>query len=154
MTTLNFFTAILAAIIAGITIAAQTAIETRFKQTLGSIVPVGVIAFGTAFVILLAYCCVKGINPVPDRNLLTQTHWYQYFGGFFRITYLLLFVYACLKIGNAYTTCFLVAAQIAAAALIDAHGLFGVARLEWTTQKTIGACLLVAGVYFSMPNKF
>lgn len=145
-TNITFFYGLFAAILAGCVFTSQMAIEAKMKQTLGSTIPIAVMAFGIGFLLLLLWCWIYGVNPMPNKSQLTEISWFQYFGGPLRLVFLALFIYAATKTNLAYATCFLVASQILFSIVIDHYGFFGVNIQKMDLQKIVGCVLLIVGV--------
>ncbi len=143
----NCIWALLAAASAGALISFQILAETALKNTLkGGVFHTSVIAFGSAFAILVMYGLWNGLKIFPALAEFKPLRGFEVFGGLTRILYLILVVFACTRLGIAKATCIVISMQVLASSVFQANALFGSPLIGWTWEKTLGLLLLVLGV--------
>jgi len=154
MKTLTLIIPYIAATAAALCISVQLAIEVDLNKLLkNGNYHVAVIAFGTAFFILLIYGALTGTRLQPTWTEFQSMHWTQYWGGLIRLAYLVLTVFAATRLGIATTTCILIGSQVIFAGIIQSNGLLGSPLTDWNWQKSVGAFLIILGVVFMVYKK-
>jgi len=144
-------------ILAGFILAVQMVVEVKNRDTFGNQISIAVIAFFTAFTasLLLALFCVLCTkkNPIPSFQELASADWYLYLGGFARVAYLALMIWAMPKLGAGKSFCAAVSAQLFTMVWIDHYGCFGsqVDKVGW--QKLLGCGMVAAGAFLVMVKK-
>jgi transporter family-2 protein len=97
-------------------------------------------------VLVLALALGRGGSIVAAIH---QPLW-LWLGGLFGATIVLAIAYAPPRIGTFATAALLIAGQLAAGALIDAHGWFGSPRIPVTFARVAGPVLVTAGAALTL----
>lgn len=133
---------------AGLGGAVQIAVQGRLGDRVGSLealttaaVVGGVIAIAALLVVRRSLDGVSEAFGGPKWQLL---------GGVMGALIVFAITVAGPRIGVVATTAFLIAAQLALAAVIDRYGWFGVERVEVTWPRAAGIVLLLAGAALTL----
>jgi transporter family-2 protein len=135
---------------AGLAGAVQVAVMGRLGERVGTFEAVafaGVVALVVTFVALLAARrSLTGYGAAAGAPL------WLWAGGILGTIVVLAVTVAGPRIGVFATTALLVAAQFAAAAVIDRWGLFGLQRIGFSASRLAGLGLLAAGAVLALPR--
>ena len=140
--------ALLIALVAGITMAVQGSLNTSLSKKLGlweAIMIVHLLATVTLIVILFIFRLGKG-----SFTDLMKIPWYLYLGGLIGVVITYTVVISIPKLGVALATTAIVVGQVSTACLIDHLGLFGLTQIDFTWMKLVGIILLAAGAGFML----
>lgn len=141
-------TALLIALIAGVTMAVQGSLNSSLSEKIGlweSTWIVHLIATVIMTVILFVFRFGKG-----DFGQVTKVPWYIYLGGLLGVVITLTVVMSIPKLGVAVATTAIIVGQVGTACLIDQLGLFGLEQVDFTWTKAVGIILLAAGARFML----
>jgi bacterial/archaeal transporter family-2 protein len=136
------------ALTAGLAGSAQAAVMGRFGERVGSLEALTwalVLSGLLAVVALLA--TRRGLGGLPEAWSSPKWLW---LGALFGTFVVFTITYASPRIGTTATIALLVAGQLAAGAIIDRFGLFGLERIAFTWPRAIGIVLLVAGAVLTL----
>jgi transporter family-2 protein len=133
------------AVLAGLVIPFQAAINARLGQSLGH--PV----FGAVTNFLVGLIAIGLIGLLFARHFAgweraAATPVWAYLGGLLGVTFVFMSLLAVPKLGAANLLVASVAGQIVAALLIDRFGLVGLPVREITPQRLVGIALVVLGL--------
>ena len=139
--------AVLAVVLGGVAVAVQAPINAALGRELGAVVPAAAVSFGLGFVVLVAVAAITGqagaflkLGSVPGWMLC---------GGVLGATYVLSATWGVSQLGVVTMVAALVLGQMAAAMVIDATGVLGMAAREVSLQRVMAAGLVAAGLVLS-----
>lgn len=141
----NFLIGALLAMIAGMSVVVQQAINANLRAGLNSAAWAGIVSYfvGTLCMLALAVVMREG---VPTATAIARTNWWAWTGGFFGAIFIALAILLVPRLGTATFIALLVAGQMIASMAIDHFGLFGLSEHPINGSRLIGALLLVAAV--------
>jgi bacterial/archaeal transporter family-2 protein len=130
----------------GIAFAVQTSINATLARGIGSPVLATLISFGVGFAALMALSVATGqFQHVSGAGIRALPVWVWLSGGLLGASIVFGSVFLVPKIGVAALAAFVIAGQLAAAAVIDHFGLFGVPVHEIGLLRVTGLVMLFAG---------
>lgn len=139
--------AVLAVVLGGVAVAVQAPINAALGRELGAVVPAAAVSFGLGFVVLVVVAAFTGqagaflkLGGVPGWMLC---------GGVLGATYVLSATWGVSQLGVVTMVAALVLGQMAAAMVIDATGILGMAAREVSLQRVMAAGLVAAGLVLS-----
>jgi transporter family-2 protein len=121
---------ILAVVLGGAAISLQAPINASLARELGAPVPAAAVSFGVGFLVLFAIALVQGHGPAFAR--LTQVP-----------------VWIVGSLGVVTLVAALIFGQMAAALVIDATGILGMAVREVTPTRIAAAVMVLGGLILS-----
>lgn len=133
---------ILLTILAGIGVAMQPPVNAMLARS-GSVILAALISFGVGTAILI------GIWATLDRTSpagLKDLPWWAWTGGIYGVIFVSTSAYAAPRLGLASMLTIAIAAQLAAALVIDHFGLIRLAQTPLTPMRVFGVLLVLAGV--------
>ena len=133
---------ILLTILAGNGVAMQPPVNATLARS-GSVILAALISFAVGTAILL------GIWATLDRTSpagLKDLPWWAWTGGIFGVIFVSTSAYASPRLGLASMLTIAIAAQLAAALVIDHFGLIRLAQTPVTPMRAFGVLLVLAGV--------
>ncbi|AZR74402.1 hypothetical protein BBF96_14005 [Anoxybacter fermentans] len=140
--------ALLTALIAGITMAVQGALNSSLSKKIGLLEATFVVHFlATLLLILILFVFRLGKG---DFSKMSQVPWYIYLGGLLGVIITYTVVVSIPKLGAALATTAIIVGQVSTACLIDHLGLFGLKQIDFTWTKAVGIILLAAGARFML----
>jgi bacterial/archaeal transporter family-2 protein len=136
------------ALTAGLAGSAQAAVMGRFGERVGSLEALTWALLLSGLLAVLALLVVRrGLGGLPDAWSSPKWLWLgALFGAFVVFT----ITYTSPRIGTTATIALLVASQLAAGAIIDRFGLFGLERIAFTWPRAAGIVLLVVGAALTL----
>ena len=134
--------AILVAVIAGIGGGFQAAISGVFGRRIGVLEATAFLAVFGASVLLVVALVARGPGGILDG--FRQPAW-LWLAGPLGALVVFTFVFGPPRIGTFATVGLVIGGQLAAAALIDAVGLFGIERVPFTLARVAGMAFLAVG---------
>lgn len=145
---MRFSLALLIALISGIAMAMQGALNSSLSKKIGlweATFIVHLIATLILILVLFIFRMGKG-----DFNQMRQVPWYIYLGGLLGVIITYTVVISIPRLGAAVATTAIIVGQVSAACLIDHFGLFGLKQLDFVWTKAVGILLLAAGARFML----
>lgn len=142
---LNFL--ILFAVFAGVLVALQGTVNARLGAILAHPLQATLVSFSVGVITVILALLVTGAG-FPDIVHLRRADWYLYIGGVCGVIFVTVALLLVPKIGVASVVLSMFVGQILASLVIDQMGLLGLPRIPLSTERGIGAALLVAGLYF------
>lgn len=131
----------------GVAIAVQAPINAALGRGLGGPVPAATVSFGVGFLVLLAVSLVQGQGgaylKLPSVPLWTLA------GGLLGAWYVFAAVWGVSTLGVVTLVAALVFGQMAAALMIDATGILGMAVREITPTRIAAAGMVLGGLVLS-----
>ena len=139
--------AVVAVALGGVAIAVQAPINAALGRGLGGAVPAAAVSFGVGFVVLLTVSVVQGQGGAYLR--LGQVPVWTLVGGVLGAWYVFAAVWGVASLGVVTLVAALVFGQMAAALVIDATGILGMAVREITPMRIAAAGLVLGGLVLS-----
>ena len=136
---------ILLALIAGITVPTQGALNNKMAITLENPILAALISFVMGTTALIIYILLSG-QPIGNLSLARGASWISWTGGLFGAFFVTSTVLLIPRIGVAMTFGLVVAGQMLASLAFDHFGLLGVEVKPVNVPRVIGVVLVIAGV--------
>lgn len=135
---------VLAAVLAGVIIAAQGPIYARISEGLGSPLQTTLLAFTTATLVLVVIMLVSRA-AWPRLEAIRALPMWVWVGGVLGICVVVLSILAVPRLGVAGYVAMAILGQLAASLVFDRWGVFGLAERAIGWQGMLGASLIAAG---------
>lgn len=134
---------ILAVLLAGLCVAVQAPTNGRLAAASGSVLFASLVSFAVGTAVLFAIWLAMG-RAVPST--IAGVPGWAWLGGFYGAVYVAVMAFAVPGLGVATALSIAIAAQLVAALLIDATGLFGLDLRPLTLARAGGVFLVIIGV--------
>ena len=134
--------AVIFAIISGISMSVQGVFDTRLSEKIG-LWETNVLVQGTALILTLLITLFFGkgsYNELKDVNKL------YLLGGALGVIITFTVMISIGKLGATYAIGIILIAQLVAAALIDAFGLFGSEKISFHLKDVLGIIIMIIGI--------
>lgn len=138
-----FFT--LLAAVAGCALSVQVAVNAQLARQLGTPLAAAAISFAVGAVVLTATAWVLERDLTPLEGIRAVPLWVLIAGGCLGAFYVSTSISLVPRIGTAALVAFVIAGQLAAAALIDRFGLLGVDAKDLTPGRVVGLVAVFGG---------
>ena len=138
-----FFTFLAA--IAGCALSVQVPINAQLSRQLGTPLAAAAVSFAVGAVVLTATTWVMERGLTPFEGIRSAPLWIIIAGGCLGAFYVSTSISLVPRIGTAALVAFVIAGQLAAAALIDRFGLLGVDARDLTAGRVIGLIAVFGG---------
>jgi len=142
---MNPWLASLFALVAGVLIAFQTAINSRLKDFLGQPIFVSLISFASGTLILLAIALASRF-PLPTKEVISKAPWWAWLGGACGAAFVTSVIYLARPLGATTLLMLIIVGQIVMSLAIDHFALFGFKHQPISIARLMGVVLLIAGV--------
>ncbi len=136
---------ILAAILAGIFIPMQAAVNGSLRKTSESPIFAALISFTGGTLALLMLLLATPVAK-PKLEQVGTTPWYGYTGGLLGAFFVTVAILSQPKIGAASLVACMVLGQILCSMVFDQFGLFGMVPRNLTAVRVLGAVMVAGGV--------
>lgn len=133
------------ALVAGVALATQVAINTQLRAAVGSPMQATFISLCVGAVAALTYAVVTR-EPLPQAASVTAAPWWVWCGGLLGVFYLWATVVASPKLGVAVTFGLVIAGQVVTSLVLDHFGFLNVPVHPASGQRVVGVVLVVTGV--------
>jgi transporter family-2 protein len=133
---------IIVSIIAGVAMSLQGVFNTRLGEKIGTY-ETNVIVQGTGLILGIIALLVAGngnFRNIKDANKL------YLLGGALGVIIIVTVMMGIKSLGPTCSISIILVAQLTAAALIDAFGLFDSTKISFGTNKVIGVIIMIAGI--------
>ena len=142
---LNSAFSIFLALVAGISVVVQQALNANLRNAIGSAAWSGFVSYavGLACMVLLTLALR---DPLPSATVAARIPWWAWSGGLFGAIFIALGILLIPQLGAATFLALLVAGQMLASITLDHYGWLGLEQRSVDLPRLIGAGLLVAGV--------
>jgi transporter family-2 protein len=140
---------ILLALLAGVVLPVQGAINGLLRSDIGAPFVVGTISFAVAtlsMIVVLLLTRVLTDVPKPQMSGLATMPWWGWLGAFCGATYVITMFTAIPVIGTAAAVGLTVAGQQIASLFVDRYGWFRLPMREISSLRYVGVATLLAGV--------
>ncbi len=138
---------IIVAVFVGALVPFQGALNAKLSAELAHPLLAVCISFLVGFI-----ACVVLLQIIQGDWVGIKTLWaidkYLYFGGVLGVIFVTGMVFLMPKIGIATMLTATIVGQLLVSLVLDHYGAFGGLEIKVTLSKAIGACLLIAGLYF------
>lgn len=138
---MNNLTLTLLMLCGGFAIAIQPSINARLARKIGSYES-SMISFAVGTLALAAVVTLAGRGNLRS---LTNASWWELTGGFLGAFFVTLTIICVPRLGTTAVMAAIITGQLAAGALLDHFGLFGLRQLPLTPLRLAGMILLAAG---------
>ncbi|HOZ32028.1 MAG TPA: DMT family transporter [Tabrizicola sp.] len=139
--------AVAAVALGGVAVAVQAPINAALGRGLGAPVPAAAVSFAVGFLVLVAVSLVQGQGGAYLR--LSQVPVWTLLGGFLGAWYVFVAVWGVASLGVVTLVAALVLGQMAAALVIDATGILGMAVREISPTRIAAAAMVLGGLVLS-----
>lgn len=136
----NFFLVALM-VCSGVAVAVQPSINARLAQKVGSYES-SMISFAVGTLALLVVVVITGRGTWRG---VTAASWWELTGGLLGAFFVTLTIITVPRLGTAAVMAAIITGQLAAGALLDHFGLFGLRHIPLTPLRYLGVVLLAAG---------
>ena len=133
------------AMIAGVSIVTQQALNNNLRFALDSTVWPGFISYFVGLMSMVVFAIVMR-EPIPAWGVMARVPWWAWSGGFFGAVFLAIAIFLVPKLGAATFIALFVAGQLLASLAFDHFGWLGLTVRPIDGTKLLGAALLVGGV--------
>jgi transporter family-2 protein len=133
------------ALVAGMAVPTQFAINTQLRQLVGGTVVAAALSFLVGTVILFAAAVVVN-RSVPEIGSMISAPPWMYLGGLLGAFYICASIVLTPRLGVATTIGLILTGQVIASMAIDHFGLFGVSVQPASIPRLMGALLVIVGV--------
>ena len=141
----NIYLLLIVALIAGVVLPVQTAVNNRMAVSVGSPILGAFISFVIGTLSIFAYALVSGesLSSLTSSKNAPAIAWIGGLLGAFFVTSTIILLP---RIGVAMTISLVIAGQMVAALVMDHYGLLGVPVKEMNLWRIAGVILIVGGV--------
>ncbi|MGE3871251.1 MAG: DMT family transporter [Pseudorhodoplanes sp.] len=141
----NWLFPMMLAVVAGISVVIQQAVNADLKGSLNSAAWAGFASYllGT---ILMALLALVLRDPFPAAGTLARAPWWAWSGGMFGAIFIGLSIYLVPQLGAATFIALLVTGQMLASVTFDHFGVLGLAQRPIDAERLVGVALLIGGV--------
>ena len=133
------------AMIAGVSIVTQQALNNNLRFALDSTVWPGFISYFVGLMSMVVFAIVMR-EPIPAWGVMARLPWWAWSGGFFGAVFIAIAIFLVPKLGAATFIALFVAGQLLASLAFDHFGWLGLTVRPIDGTKLLGAALLVGGV--------
>ena len=133
------------AMIAGVSIVTQQALNNNLRFALDSTVWPGFISYFVGLMSMVVFAIVMR-EPTPAWGVMARVPWWAWSGGFFGAVFIAIAIFLVPKLGAATFIALFVAGQLLASLAFDHFGWLGLTVRPIDATKLVGAALLVGGV--------
>lgn len=144
MTFFNSYFFIVLAIVAGMMMPTQAAINSKLAGEVNGPILAAFISFAVGTLALLVYILVSGI-PLSNLSQLKNASLVSWTGGFLGAFFVASAVVLVPKLGVALTFGLLIAGQMLITLVLDHYGFLGVPIKEVNVQRVLGVLLIIGG---------
>lgn len=139
------FSFYLAAVLAGVFIPLQAAVNGSLRKTSESPVFAALVSFAGGTLALMVLLLATPVAK-PKLEQVSGTPWYGYTGGLLGAFFVIVAVLSQPKIGAASLVACMVLGQVICSMIFDHYGIFGISIRELTVTRALGGLLVVGGV--------
>jgi transporter family-2 protein len=135
------------AIMAGVSIVVQQALNTNLRVALNSAAWAGFVSYAVG-VICMALLALVLRDPIPAASVAVRLPWWAWSGGLYGAMFIGLAIFLVPQLGAATFIALLVTGQMLASVTFDHFGWMGLARRAVDLPRLVGIFLLIGGVVF------
>lgn len=134
--------AVIFAIISGISMSVQGVLDTRLSEKIG-LWETNVLVQGTALILTLLITLFFGKGSYSELKVVNKLY---LLGGALGVIITFTVMMSIGKLGATYAIGIILIAQLVAAALIDAFGLFGSEKISFYLKDVLGVAIMIIGI--------
>lgn len=134
------------AMLVGAIVPVQTAINTRFRQSVGSPIGATFISFILAVAASSIIAAIATHTLVPDLALVASEPWWVWLGGFMGVMFIAGNIVLFPELGAVQTTILPILGQVLMGLLVDATGLFHYPPTPVGPLRLLGALIVLIGI--------
>ena len=136
---------VLLALLAGVSIVVQQALNANLRAALGSAAWSGFASYLVGL-LCMALLVLALRDPLPPAGVAARLPWWAWGGGLFGGVYIVLAILLVPKLGAATFVAVLVAGQMLASLAFDHYGWLGLTPRPIDPPRLLGVALLIGGV--------
>ena len=133
-------------LIVGIALTTQSGINTTLKTALASPAQSAFVSFLIGTVLLGLVAFTQDTRSINIENI-SKLPWWAWTGGALGAFCVAVSIYLVPKMGALLLSVSVITGQLISSLFFDHFGMVGYPKIEITTMRIIGACLIVSGLY-------
>ena len=142
---LNILFPLTLAVMAGVCIVIQQALNANLRVALNSAVWSGFISYFVG-VVCMALLALALRDPIPSTIVAARIPWWAWSGGLFGAIFIGAAIFLVPQLGAATFIALLIAGQMIASVTFDHFGWLGLAQRPIDLPRLVGVALLIGGV--------
>ena len=142
---LNVLFPLTLAVMAGVCIVIQQALNANLRVALNSAVWSGFISYFVG-VVCMALLALALRDPIPSTVVAARVPWWAWSGGLFGAIFIGAAIFLVPQLGAATFIALLIAGQMIASVTFDHFGWLGLAQRPIDLPRLVGVALLIGGV--------
>jgi transporter family-2 protein len=142
---LNILFPLTLAVMAGVCIVVQQALNANLRVALNSAVWSGFISYFVG-VVCMALLALALRDPIPSTIVAARIPWWAWSGGLFGAIFIGAAIFLVPQLGAATFIALLIAGQMIASVTFDHFGWLGLAQRPIDLPRLVGVALLIGGV--------
>ena len=141
---------VLVAMLVGAIVPVQTAINTRFRASVGSPIAATFVTFIIAVVTASGIACLSTSTCTPNLTLALTQPWWVWLGGFMGVQFIVGNIVLFPQLGPIQTVILPILGQVIMGLLVDRFGLFHYPPLAVGPLRLLGAAIVVVGIVLAL----
>jgi bacterial/archaeal transporter family-2 protein len=141
----NLALASLLALVAGVSVVIQQALNANLRSQLNSAVWSGFMSYFLGVLCMVALAVLLR-EPIPSTGIVARIPWWAWSGGLFGAIFIGISIVVAQQLGAAALIALLVTGQMIASIILDHFGWLGLTQKPIDLARVIGVGLLIAGV--------
>jgi bacterial/archaeal transporter family-2 protein len=141
----NLALASLLALVAGVSVVIQQALNANLRSQLNSAVWSGFMSYFLGVLCMVALAVLLR-EPIPSTGIVARIPWWARSGGLFGAIFIGISIVVAQQLGAAALIALLVTGQMIASIILDHFGWLGLTQKPIDLARVIGVGLLIAGV--------
>jgi bacterial/archaeal transporter family-2 protein len=142
---LNVLLPLILAVMAGVSIVVQQALNANLRVALNSAAWSGFISYFVG-VVCMALLALALRDPIPSTIVAARIPWWAWSGGLFGAIFIGAAIFLVPQLGAATFIALLIAGQMIASVTFDHFGWLGLAQRPIDLPRLVGVALLIGGV--------
>ncbi|MER0105676.1 DMT family transporter [Corynebacterium sp. KPL2895] len=137
---------VIAAMLVGAIVPAQTAINTRLRESVGSPIAAGFFSFIIGFAVSAILALIVTGDAIPDLALAAAQPRWVWLGGFMGVAFIVGNILLFPRIGSVETVILPILGQVTMGLIYDLTGLFESPLVPVGPLRVLGALIVVGGI--------
>ena len=137
---------VLLAMLVGAIVPVQTAVNTRFRSSVGSPIAATFLSFIVAVVAATSISCLATATFIPDLSIPAQEPWWIWLGGFMGVMFIAGNIVLFPQLGPVQTVILPILGQVIMGLIVDRFGLFASPQVTVGALRLLGAAIVVGGI--------
>jgi bacterial/archaeal transporter family-2 protein len=142
---LNVLLPLILAVMAGVSIVVQQALNANLRVALNSAAWSGFISYFVG-IVSMALLALALRDPIPSTIVAARIPWWAWSGGLFGAIFIGAAIFLVPQLGAATFIALLIAGQMIASVTFDHFGWLGLAQRSIDLPRLVGVALLIGGV--------